>query len=172
MSGVRLDGTGAGGGQPSRLDFAGREHLERLAGSSGLAVPAGGLPSARPETEGARGQPWAAQDALLEQQAELRQLRRERWEQFSGGQRARSEGSARGAVSIDAGLQARPGALGRIDPGDWATAAARFEEWARANGRVIGAETELKLPGGPAEAAPRDAAEPSSPALRRPFRVG
>jgi hypothetical protein len=171
MSGVRLDGTGAGGGQPSRLDFAGREHLERLAGSSGLAVPAGGLPRARPETEGARGQPWAAQDALLEQQAELRLLRRERWEQFSGGRRARSEGSARGAVSIDAGLQAGPRALGKSDPGDWAAAAARFEEWARAHGRVIGAEPGLALPGALAEGAPR-AADPSSHARRRPFRVG
>lgn len=182
MAAQRIDGLGAGVGQPHRLDLQSQAHLDRLNPSKRLDIPDASIGGARnqPQREAGERGGWARLDQTFDELgSDWSAGRQGRWEQFAGGRRTEDGRPRAGAVAID-GPQRREPAPPRQEAGPltWDLMAAELEEWAREHGERIGAETGLKLPGHLADETQTNVpAAPGGDARaarngRRPFRVG
>lgn len=173
MGASALPGVGVGLGQPTRHDFVGQAHQERLQPGARVEVPKTGVDPTRDRPAEDRGDPrsdgrsgWARQEAFVASNGAADAGTD--WNQFSGQPTARGWGGAQ-QVEIDA-PSFRPKDLGiQQDPKAWAEQAARLEEFFRAEGEQVGIDAELKLPGeGPTAKA---ATESGGGSRRRAFTL-
>lgn len=143
----RLEGAGGSTGQPGRIDFDGREHLERLQPGSQLQIEQGSVS----ETRNNNRKPvdgWRRQESVLSEQSHLRADRSGDWSKFSGGGR---KGRQLGQVAIDGPhdptLEKAPSfSPDELKNGAWADQAAHFEERSRQNQPRLGNNGEPSLP--------------------------